>query len=65
MPMKLFNYDLVKNKKKTVVFSSILIILSFIGIIFSTFYTSYKRPINLGIDFRAIKKVFLAKKSCD
>ena len=49
--MNLFNYDLVKNKKKTFVFSSILIILSLVGIIFSTFYTSYKRPINLGIDF--------------
>ena len=49
--MNLLNYDLVKNKKKTFVFSSILIILSLIGIILSTFYTSYKRPINLGIDF--------------
>jgi len=50
--MKLFNYDLVKNKKKTFVFSSFFIILSLIGIIFSTFFTSYKTPINLGIDFK-------------
>ncbi len=51
MLMKSFNYDLVKNKKKTFVFSSFFILLSLIGIIYSTFYTSYKRPINLGIDF--------------
>ena len=51
MRMKLFNYDLVKNKKKTFVFSSFFITLSLIGIFISTFYTSYKRPINLGIDF--------------
>ena len=50
--MKLFNYDLVKNKKKTFVFSSFCVILSLIGIIYSTLYTSYKTPINLGIDFR-------------
>ena len=49
--MKLFNYDLVKNKKRTFAFSSFFIILSLIGIIFSTFLTSYKTPINLGIDF--------------
>ena len=52
MRMKSFNYDLVKNKKRTFVFSSFFIILSLIGIIFSTFYTSDKTPINLGIDFR-------------
>ena len=49
--MKLVNFDLVTNKKKIYSFSSFLILLSLIGIIFSTFYTTYKKPINLGIDF--------------
>ena len=49
--MKLINFDLITNKKKIYSFSSFLILLSLIGIIFSTFYTSYKKPINLGIDF--------------
>ena len=49
--MKLFNLDLVRNKKRIFGFSLILIFLSSIGILYSTFYTSYKRPINLGMDF--------------
>ena len=49
--MKLINLDLVKNKKKIYFFSSFLILLSLLGILFSTFNTTYKRPINLGIDF--------------
>ena len=49
--MKLFNLDLVRNKKRIFGLSLILIFLSFIGILYSTFYTSYKRPINLGMDF--------------
>ena len=49
--MKLFNLDLIKNKRKIFGFSSILIVLSLIGILYSTFYSSYKSPINLGMDF--------------
>ena len=49
--MKLFNLDLINNKKRILVFSSLLIVLSLIGILYSTFFTSYKRPINLGMDF--------------
>ena len=46
-----FNLELIKNKKKIIGFSSFLIILSFLGILYSTFNTSYKKPINLGMDF--------------
>ena len=49
--MTLFNFDLIENKKRIFGFSSILILLSIIGILYSTFYTSYQRPINLGMDF--------------
>ena len=50
--MKFIKFDLVKNKKKVFVFSSLLILLSLLGIIFSTFTTTYKSPIYLGIDFK-------------
>ena len=49
--MKLFNLDLIKNKKKIFSFSSILILVSLVGILYSTFGTPYKKPINLGMDF--------------
>jgi len=49
--MKLFNIELVKNKRKIISFSSFLILLSLLGILYSTFNTSYKKPINLGMDF--------------
>ena len=49
--MKLFNLDLIKNKKRIFGFSSFLILLSLLGILYSSFNTSYKRPINLGMDF--------------
>ena len=49
--MKLLNLDLIKNKKKIIGFSIFLILLSLIGILFSSFNTSYKKPINLGMDF--------------
>ena len=51
MFMKLFNLDLISYKKKIFTFSSLLILLSLIGIFYSSFNTSYKRPINLGMDF--------------
>ena len=48
--MKL-NLELIKNKRKIIVFSTFLILLSLLGILYSTFNTSYKKPINLGMDF--------------
>ncbi len=49
--MKLFNLELITNKRKIIGFSTFLILLSLIGILYSTFNTSYKKPINLGMDF--------------
>ena len=49
--MKLFNFELQKNKRKIIGFSTFLILLSLLGILYSTFNTSYKKPINLGMDF--------------
>ena len=46
-----FNLQLIKNKRKIIGFSTFLILLSLIGILYSTFNTSYKKPINLGMDF--------------
>ena len=49
--MTTFTFNLIKNKNKIFGFSSVLILLSLIGIIYSNFYTSFKNPINLGMDF--------------
>ena len=49
--MKNFSFNLIKNKNKIFGFSSFLILLSLIGILYSTFNTSFKKPINLGMDF--------------
>ncbi len=46
-----YNLELIKNKKKIIGFSTVLILLSLLGILYSTFNTSYKKPINLGMDF--------------
>ncbi len=46
-----YNLQLIKNKRKIIIFSTFLILLSLIGILYSTFNTSYKKPINLGMDF--------------
>ncbi len=46
-----YNLELIKNKKKIISFSAVLILLSLLGILYSTFNTSYKKPINLGMDF--------------
>ncbi len=46
-----YNIELIKNKRKIVSFSTLLILLSLLGILYSTFNTSYKKPINLGMDF--------------
>ena len=49
--MQSFSFNLIKNKNKIFSFSSLLILLSLIGILYSTFNTSFKKPINLGMDF--------------
>ena len=49
--MSILSFNLIKNKNKIFGFSSILILLSLIGILYSTFNTSFKKPINLGMDF--------------
>tara|TARA_B100000161_G_scaffold136408_1_gene96834 strand:+ start:189 stop:1106 length:918 start_codon:yes stop_codon:yes gene_type:complete len=49
--MKLFNIELIKNKRKIISLSTFFILLSILGILYSTFYTSYRKPINLGMDF--------------
>jgi len=46
-----YNLELIKNKKKIIGFSAVLILLSLLGILYSTFNTSYQKPINLGMDF--------------
>ena len=46
-----YNLELIKNKRKIISFSTFLILLSLLGILYSTFNTSYKKPINLGMDF--------------
>ncbi len=46
-----YNLELLKNKKKIIGFSTVLILFSILGILYSTFNTSYKKPINLGMDF--------------
>ncbi len=46
-----YNLELIKNKKKIIGFSTFLILLSLLGILYSSFNTSYKKPINLGMDF--------------
>ena len=46
-----YNLEFIKIKKKIISFSTFLILISLLGILYSTFYTSYKKPINLGMDF--------------
>ncbi len=46
-----FNLELIKNKRKIIGFSTVLILFSLLGILYSTLNTSYKKPINLGMDF--------------
>ena len=49
--MSILSFNLIKNKNKIFGFSAFLILLSLIGILYSTFNTSFKKPINLGMDF--------------
>ncbi len=46
-----YKLEIIKNKRKIIGFSTVLILLSLLGIFYSTFNTSYKKPINLGMDF--------------
>ena len=46
-----YNLELIKNKKKIIGFSAVLVLLSILGILYSNFNTSYNKPINLGMDF--------------
>ena len=49
--MKLINLQLIKIKSKIILLSAFLVLFSLTGILYSTFNTSYKKPINLGMDF--------------
>ena len=49
--MKFINLQLLKIKSKIILLSAFLVLLSLTGILYSTFNTSYKKPINLGMDF--------------
>jgi len=42
-----YNLELIKNKRMIIGISTIFILLSLLGILYSTFNTSYKKPINL------------------
>ncbi len=46
-----YNLELIKNRGKIISFSTLLILFSLLGILISSFNTSYKKPINLGMDF--------------
>ncbi len=66
--MTTFSFNLIKNKNKIFAFSFILIVFSLIGILYSTFNTPFKKPINLGMDFiggNEIRVERICKNSCD
>ena len=63
-----FSFNLIKNKNKIFGFSSVLIMLSLIGILYSTFNSSFKKPINLGMDFiggNELRVERICKDECD
>jgi len=60
--MKIISIPLIQIKKKVWYFSIFLIILSFIGILVSTFYPSIKKPINLGMDYVGGNEIRLERK---
>ncbi len=49
--MKIKSINLVKQQKIIWFFSSALLVISIVGILFSSFYSPIKKPINLGMDF--------------
>ena len=66
--MTTFNLNLIKNKNKIFGISSLLILLSLIGILYSTFNTSFRKPINLGMDFiggNELRVERICKEECD
>ncbi len=66
--MKIFSINLIKNKKRIWLFSSLLIALSFIGILTSSFNPSVNKPINLGMDYVGGNEIRLERKcipNCD
>ena len=66
--MTTLSFNLIKNKNKIFGFSSVLILLSLMGILYSTFNTSFKKPINLGMDFiggNELRVERICEKECD
>ena len=49
--MKIKSFNLVKHQKRIWFLSSALLVISIVGILFSSFYSPIKKPINLGMDF--------------
>ncbi len=49
--MKNLYFKLSNYKKKIWIFSSFLLIFSLVGILYSTYFSPIKKPINLGMDF--------------
>ena len=49
--MKFISIPLIQIKKKVWLLSAFLLTISFLGILFSTFNPSIKKPINLGMDY--------------
>jgi len=62
--MKLISIPLLEIKKKVWSLSIFLITFSLIGIIISTFYSSIKKPINLGMDYVGGNEIRL-ERICD
>ena len=65
--MNFENIKLIKNKTKIWTFSTLLILISFSGILFSSFYPPVYMPINLGLDFvggNEIRIERLCSKEC-
>ena len=66
--MTTFSFNLIKNKNKIFGFSIVLILFSLIGILYSTLNTSFKKPINLGMDFiggNELRIERICEKECD
>ena len=66
--MSNLSFNLIQNKSKIFGFSSLLILLSLIGISYSTFNTPFKKPINLGTDFiggNELRIERICDKECD
>ena len=60
--MKIKFFNLIKNKRNIFSLSSFLLLLSFAGILFSTFSPNIKKPINLGMDFLGGNEIRIERK---